>query len=196
MSAGWSIKDHKNQLRAQYKARRRELEPAQKAKMDAKIVAAFTSLVSYRYAETLLLYYPRADEVDIRPLITAALSAGKRVALPRCKNAGQMDFHFIESEKDLVPGTFGLTEPKESCPIFDFEKEGKGVLMVVPGLAFDCEGYRLGYGKGYYDRYLENRKITCAGLVYADFVTQHLPRGRFDLPVHFIVTEKGVALIA
>jgi 5-formyltetrahydrofolate cyclo-ligase len=195
MSAGWSIRDYKNHLRAQYKARRRALDPGKKAQMDEKIVTAFTALVSYRYAEILLLYYPRTDEVDIRPLITAALSAGKKVALPRCKNAGQMDFHFIESENDLAPGTFGLTEPKESCPIFDTDHQGKSVLMVVPGLSFDREGYRLGYGKGYYDRYLENRRITCAGLVYADFVTDRLPRGRFDLPVHFIVTEKGVTLI-
>ena len=67
--------------------------------------------------------------------------------------------------------------------------------MAVPGLSFDRGGYRLGYGKGYYDRYLEGREITTAGLVYADFVAQSLPRGRFDLPVHMIVTEKGVTLI-
>lgn len=195
MSAYFGIKEQKKQLRADYLARRRSLDPAQKAKMDEKIVAAFTSLISYRYADVLLLYYPRSDEVDIRPIITMALAAGKKVALPRCKNGGQMDFLFVESENDLAPGTFGLTEPKEDCPLFDPVQGSKGVLMAVPGLSFDRKGYRLGYGKGYYDRYLEDREITTAGLVYSDFVADRLPRGRFDLPVHFIVTEKGVTLI-
>ena len=162
--------------------------------MDQKIVSAFTSLVSYRYAEVLLLYYPRSDEIDIRPVITAALAAGKKVALPRCKNSRQMDFCFIQSESDLAPGMFGLMEPKEDCPLFDLTEENKGVLMALPGLAFDHEGYRLGYGRGYYDRYLDGQKITTAGLVYSDFVVRRLPHGRYDLPVHFIVTEKGVTL--
>ena len=106
-----------------------------------------------------------------------------------------MDFCFVTGESDLVAGSFGLMEPKEDCPLFDPRHPCKGVLMAVPGLSFDRGGYRLGYGKGYYDRYLEGREITTAGLVYADFVAQSLPRGRFDLPVHMIVTEKGVTLI-
>lgn len=195
MSAYFGIKDQKKQLRADYLARRRALEPDMKEKMDEKIVSVFTSLVSYRYAEILLLYYPRADEVDIRPLIAAALTAGKRVALPRCKSGGQMDFRFITGESDLTTGSFGLTEPKEDCPVFDPQHQRKGVLMAVPGLSFDRSGYRLGYGKGFYDRYLDGKEITTAGLVYADFMASRLPRGRFDLPVHMIVTEKGVTLI-
>ncbi len=195
MSAYWGIKEQKKQLRADYFALRRSLTPLHKAQMDQKIVSAFTSLVSYRYAEVLLLYYPRADEIDIRPVITAALAAGKKVALPRCKNGGLMDFCFIQSESDLAPGSFGLMEPKSDCPLFNLTKENKGVLMAVPGLAFDQEGYRLGYGRGYYDRYLDGQKITTAGLLYSDFVAEKLPHGRYDLPVHFIVTEKGVALI-
>lgn len=195
MSAYYGIKEQKKQLRADYFALRRSLDPLKKEQMDQKIVSAFTSLVSYRYAEVLLLYYPRPDEIDIRPVITAALAAGKKVALPRCKSGGQMDFRLIQSESDLTLGTFGLMEPKEDCPIFDLTEENKGVLMAVPGLAFDKEGYRLGYGRGYYDRYLDGQKITTAGLVYSDFVAHRLPHGRYDLPVHFIVTEKGVTLI-
>lgn len=195
MSAYFNIKEQKKKLRADYQARRRAMDPAVKAELDAKIVAAFTSLVSYRYAETLLLYYPRKDEVDIRPLIAAALAAGKKVALPRCKTDHQMDFFFVESENDLCSGAFGIMEPNESCLLFDPNTDSRGALMVIPGLSFDKEGYRLGYGKGYYDRYLEDRSFNTAGLVYSDFVERRLPHGRFDLPVRFLVTEKGVTLI-
>ncbi|MBQ8382004.1 MAG: 5-formyltetrahydrofolate cyclo-ligase [Clostridia bacterium] len=195
MSAHYNLKEQKKQLRAELLARRRSISADEKAQLDGKIVSVFTSLISYRFAEVLLLYYPRPDEIDTRPILAAALAAGKKVALPRTLADGRMDFHLIHAEDDLVPGTFGIPEPRESCPKFDPETAGRGVLMVVPGLSFDHSGYRLGYGKGYYDRYLENREIATAGLVYSDFVTPALPRGRYDLPVHFIVTEKGVTSI-
>lgn len=195
MSAYNSIKEQKKQLRADYAVRRAALDPVWKAQLDQRIAAAFTSLVSYRYADILLLYYPRPDEIDTRPILTAALAAGKRVALPRCRREGQMDFLFIESEKDLVPGKFAIPEPREDRPRFDPSTPGKGILMAVPGLAFDRRGYRLGYGKGYYDRYLAGLEITTAGLIYSDFVAKSLPHGHYDLPVHFIVTEKGVTLV-
>ncbi len=195
MSAYLSIKERKKLLRADILAERRALDPTVKAQMDTKIASAFTSLVSYRYAETLLLYYPRPDEIDVRPILAAALRSGKRVALPRTRESGRMEFRFIDGENRLIPGKFQIPEPDGDCPLFDPEAADKGVLMVVPGLAFDRSGYRLGYGKGYYDRYLENRRITTAGLIYSAFLTQNLPRGRYDLPVHFIVTEKGVTFV-
>ncbi|MBQ8287363.1 MAG: 5-formyltetrahydrofolate cyclo-ligase [Clostridia bacterium] len=195
MSAHYNLKEHKKQLRADLLARRRSISPDDKARLDGKIVSVFTSLISYRFAEVLLLYYPRPDEIDTRPILAAALAAGKKVAYPRTASDGRMDFHYIHTEDDLVPGAFGIPEPRESCPRFEPDTCGKGVLMAVPGLSFDHSGYRLGYGKGYYDRYLENREIATAGLVYSDFVTHTLPRGRYDLPVHFIVTEKGVTSI-
>lgn len=194
MSA-YNLKEHKKQLRADLLARRRALSPQEKAQMDQCIVSAITSLVSYRYAEILLLFYPRPDEIDTRPLFAAAIAAGKKVAFPRCLADGKMDFFFVESENDLVAGTYGIPEPSADRPRFDPDGGTKSVLMAVPGLAFDSNGYRLGYGKGYYDRYLEHRDITTAGLVYAEFVLPSLPKGRYDLPVHFIVTEKGVTLV-
>ena len=195
MSSYHTIKERKKLLRAEILAKRRAIDPARKAQMDEKIVTAFTSLVSYRFADIILLYYPRKDEIDVRPILSAALKAGKKVALPRTRDGGQMDFHFVDSESRLVPGAFRIPEPDGDCPIFDPETAEKGVLMLLPGLAFDRSGYWLGYGKGYYDRYLENRSITTAGLVYSEFLVPDLPRGRFDLPVHFIVTEKGVTFV-
>ena len=195
MSAHYNLREFKKQLRAEYLARRRALSAQEKTILDRKIVSTFTSLSSYRYADTLLLYYPRPDEIDTRPILAAALEAGKQVALPRTRENGQMDFHFIRSEADLTLGALRIPEPFEECPRFDPQISGKSVLMIVPGLSFDKNGYRLGYGKGYYDRYLEHCDITTAGLVYSDFLVDKLPRGHFDLPVHYIVTEKGVTSV-
>ena len=195
MSAHYNLKEIKKQLRAEYLARRRSLSPQQKASLDQRITTLFLSLTSYRYAETLLLYYPRPDEIDTRTILSAALSAGKKVALPCTNPDGTMVFRYISSEMDLVPGNFKIPEPSSDRPLFDPDADCAGVLMVVPALSFDRSGYRLGYGKGYYDRYLENRSIATAGLIYGDFVSPKLPRGRYDLPVRFLVTEKGVLCI-
>lgn len=189
------IREQKKQLRADCLAKRRALPADRKAQMDAQIAAAFLGLVSYRYAKTVLLYYPKSDEVNTRPIIEKALADGKQVALPRCRKDGIMDFFLIESENDLAPGAFGIPEPKEDCPLFDPAAQETGVLMALPGLAYDRLGYRLGYGRGYYDRYLEHRTIATAGLIYEELITDQLPRGKYDLPVHFIVSEKGVTLV-
>lgn len=190
------IREQKNQLRAKYRAKRQGMIPEDKEVCDKQICDAFLHLISYRYAKTILLYYPLPGEVDTRPILSRALADGKAVAFPRCHptDQGVMDFHFIQSEADLQEGSFGTMEPPAHLPLFDPAHHTGSVLMAVPGLAYDRSGYRLGYGKGYYDRYLAHREITTAGLIYADFVENALPRGKFDLPVHFVVTEKGVTL--
>ena len=66
---------------------------------------------------------------------------------------------------------------------------------MVPALAFDRHGYRLGYGKGFYDRYIDRKRMTAVGVIYSDCVEKDLPRGRYDLAVHFMVTEKGVMTV-
>lgn len=192
MSAHYNLKEIKKQLRAEHLARRRSLPADEKAARDQQITSLFVSLTSYRYAETLLLYYPRADEIDTLEILSVALAGGKRVALPCTNRDGTMIFRYISSENDLIPGNFNIPEPSPDCEPFDPDVAAKGTLMILPGLAFDRSGYRLGYGKGYYDRYLENRSIATAGLIYSDFVSPKLPRGRYDLPVQFLVTEKGV----
>ena len=188
------IRDQKIQLREIYYAKRQALAPEEKARRDRKICNAFLNLISYRYAKILLLYHPLFGEVDTRPIIARALADGKAVALPRCnlQKRGIMDFHFIQSEADLEEGAHGIMEPTPNLPKFDPDSQNTGVLMAVPALAYDQQGYRLGYGRGYYDRYLEHREFTTAGLIYSDCMEHSLPKNRFDLPVHFIITEKGV----
>ena len=186
------LRDEKNALRDQYKAKRSALSPENKADMDRKILDRVQALVSYRYVDTVLLYYPKPTEIDTLPLAKAALAAGKKVAFPVTGENGRMEFRLVENlDSDLIDGRFGIPEPAPSCPLF--EKNGRSsALILVPALAFDKEGYRLGYGKGYYDRYLEDFVVTSVGLVYYDFIADRLPRGRFDRAVDLLVTEKGV----
>ncbi len=188
------LRDEKNTLRDQYKAMRRALSPEEKAVMDRKITDRIRSMVSYRYVDTVLLYYPKPTEIDTLPLAKSALSAGKKVAFPVTQENGRMEFRLVENlDSDLIDGRFGIPEPAPTCPLFD--KRGRSsALILVPALAFDREGYRLGYGKGYYDRYLEDFIVTSVGLVYHDFIADRLPRGRFDQAVDLLVTEKGVKM--
>ena len=191
----YRLKEEKDALRKKYLAMREAISPEDKQKMDNRIMNLFTSLISYRYSDILLMYYPTRGEVDTRPLIRSALAAGKKVALPVCLSESEMDFYFIESEDDLEIGRFGIPAPKKECRKFDRESDTGGIIMTVPALAFDKKGFRLGYGRGYYDRYINELNATSVGFVYSSFLTDSLPRGRFDISVDLIVSEKGVKLV-
>lgn len=190
------LKEDKDALREAYRARRRAIEAAERAERDRRITQRVLGLISYRYAGTLLLYYPKDDEIDTRALAKAARAAGKRIAYPVTGDGGHMIFRVVDDpEGQMRPGRFGLPEPVPSCPAFDASDAGSA-LMIVPGLAFDTLGYRLGYGKGYYDRYLEQFPVLSVGLAYREFLTRSLPRGRYDRAVDLIVTERGVKTVA
>jgi len=178
-----------------YLEKRENMDPETKREMDNRIFKRFTSLISYRYSETLLLYYPIRGEVDTLPIISGALTAGKRVALPVCYDNGRMEFFLIKSTDDLDSGRFGIPTPKPDCEKLEKSAYPDRMVMVVPALAFDKEGYRLGYGKGYYDRYINELNVTSVGLVYSGFIADKLPRGRYDMSVDLLVSEKGVRLI-
>lgn len=192
------LRDEKNALRQQYKQMRRELAPQQKEQMDRKIEKRICSLISFRYAKTVLLYYPKSTEIDTLSIMEEALRQGKQVGFPVTQPGGKMDFRLVKDpDTQMVPGPFGVPEPRADCPLFDKEATGaaKDTLVLVPGLSFDKDGYRLGYGNGYYDRYLENFNATSIGLVYQDFLAGRLPRGRYDRCVDLLVTEKGVKFL-
>lgn len=191
----YRLREEKQELRRKYLAMRAAIPPEEKLKMDNRILNLFTSLISYRYADTILMYYPTKGEVDTRPLIRVAIEAGKKVALPVCYDDSRMDFYFIGSEDDLEIGKYGIPTPKKGCSVFDRDVDRGNIILTVPALAFDKAGYRLGYGKGYYDRYINELEATTVGFVYGDFIADKLPRGRFDISVDLIVSEKGVRLI-
>ncbi len=183
-------------LRKIYSEKREAIEQGRKKELDAKIIKRFMSLATYRYAHTLLMYYPVRSEIDIRELIVNALSDGKRVALPRCEETGSvMNFHYINSLDELSEGRFGIMEPSENSEMFSYDKLSGPCAVIIPALAYDKNGYRLGYGKGFYDRYFSNPGISKVGLIYSDFITDSLPHGRYDIAIDLLVSEKGVKIV-
>ena len=140
----------------------------------------------------ILMYSPKSDEVNILPIAERALADGKKIAFPRCiPESHDMEYHYITSLEDLKPGTYGLLEPTADLPVYD-RASTVPTACIVPALVYDKHGYRLGYGKGYYDRYLGKYIGSKVGMIYSDYIIDSLPRGRFDLSVDFIVTEKGL----
>ncbi len=188
----YEIRKRKNDIREKYKALRAAISPSDKALMDEKICNSFFSLATYRYADVILMYSPKADEVNILPIAECALADGKKIAFPRCiPESHDMEYHYITSLEDLKPGTYGLLEPTADLPVYD-RASTVPTACIVPALVYDKHGYRLGYGKGYYDRYLGKYIGSKVGMIYSDYIIDSLPRGRFDLSVDFIVTEKGL----
>lgn len=190
-----STKQEKELLRAELSAVRGALSKEQRAEADSRINARLSALVSYRFAPVLLFYYPAHSEADVRPALRAALKAGRKVALPLCdKNKpGAMTFRLIRSEEELSPGKFGVMEPSETTEQLPEELlKQKDAIAIVPALSFDKKGYRLGYGGGYYDRFLSYFAGTTVGICYASLLKEELPRGFFDRRVDLILTEQGV----
>lgn len=168
---------------------RRSLLRSDKQRMDFKIQSKVMNLWKFREVRTVLAYCSKPVEIDTKLLIERAMALGKTVAVPRCiPDTRDMDFYIIRSFSDLVPGAFGVMEPDpEKCEkLTDFEAS----VCIVPALVYDKEGYRLGYGKGYYDRFLSGYRGSCIGLAYSDWVKDSLPHGKFDRKVDIIVTEK------
>ena len=183
-------------MRENFIGLRRAMDREEKARRDAAICEAATSLVSFRYAEYVLLYASTDDEIDVYPLAAAAWEKGKKVAFPKCeKSTHTMDYHLVTSLEDLVPDAYGIREPSAPLPVFDPEKESGSAVCFVPGLVYDRSGYRLGYGKGFYDRYLSAFSGCKIGVVYSDFIQNSVPRGRYDVTVDILLTEKGVKKI-
>lgn len=177
----------KSALRARFAEMRKGLSKEYRHKMDIEIESRLLCSEEYSGADMILTYVSVNDEPDTLGLIHAAFANGKKVAVPKCTEGNNMDFYFIKSADDLIKGKYGLLEPdvkkcKKASPT---EKS----LCVVPALSFDAEGYRLGKGGGYYDRFLKDFKGRSAGFCYNSFLRLSLPKEAFDVPVDIIVTE-------
>ncbi len=185
------IRALKMRLREEYRAKRTSLTPEEKQRRDRIIAQTVRSLWQYRNNDSLLVYVSTPIEVDTRAIIEQALEDGKRVAVPRCiPQTRNMEFYYIRSLADLEPGTFGVMEPP---PISEhLVKDLSKGLCIIPAFCYDFSGYRLGYGKGYYDRFLARFGGNMIGICYSDCIRRRLPHGRFDRAVELIVTENFI----
>lgn len=128
-------------------------------------------------ADTLLLYYPLKDEIDIKPLY----SLDKKIFLPVIENNEML---FRRYDGDLKKGKFGIMEPTG-----EYYTIGSNDLMIVPAVAYDRDGYRLGRGKGFYDRFLADKKIKTIGVVSKLRIVSDVFREANDIKVDFIITD-------
>lgn len=186
-----NIKELKIRLRAQYRQIRETMDPAEKAKMDAEIAGRIWAMREYRQAQTFFTYVSKPIEVDTVQLILRAIEDGKTVVVPRCvPGTYDMEFYRIASMEELEKGSFGVLEPvPDRCEKWTDFSQG---FCIVPGLCFDSHGYRLGYGKGYYDRFLSGFEGYKAGICYSSCIQWNLPHGYYDRPVDVLVTEKYI----
>ena len=176
----------KSELRRFYREKRKNL--SDKETKDRQICECFLNSQLYKNARTLLCYAALKDEINTDSIIEKALEDGKRVALPRCSDLnGNMEFYYIKSLSELSCGSFGIREPDpDTCEkVQDFSD----CVCLVPALSFDESGYRLGYGKGYYDRFIKKFIIISVGLCYNEFLRDTLPVEMHDEAVDYIATE-------
>lgn len=187
------LREYKGNLRKKNRAWRLALDPEKKKTSDFGIAQNVRRLYQYKSADTVLVYVSTPIEVSTVDIIKNAWKDGKKVAVPRCiKGTRRMQFYYITSFDDLEEGSFSLMEPKEILPkVLSFD----GCLMLLPAFAVDRNGYRLGYGMGYYDRFLAKYDGSTACICYSENVCGNMHHGRFDRPVDVIVTEKFIKTV-
>lgn len=175
--------------------RRRDALPAPTIASHSNAIASHVlNLPAYDQARTLMAYWSVGSEVVTHHLIRAALSQGKRVCLPLALPAEKRLVPCLvrDPATDLRPGVYDIPEPDpERCPALS---PAELDLVFVPGLAFDRRGHRLGYGQGWYDRFLASLPASAAlvGLAFDAQAVDRLAVESWDVPVHLVVTEEGV----
>ncbi len=138
-------------------------------------------------AKTVFLYLSFGTEVETLSLAAALIERGKRVAVPLCDTkTRRMQAVLLPAMTCLREGSYGILEPDVDAKAIPQEEIE---VILVPALAFDKAGYRLGYGGGYYDKFLEGFSGRTIGLAFLDCVTDSLPREEFDKPVDEVITE-------
>jgi 5-formyltetrahydrofolate cyclo-ligase len=181
----------KRELRTQMRNRRAKLTNEQKQQMNGEILRNILSLEAYKNTAILFSYVPLKNEVDTITLIETALKDGKKVAVPRCiEDKPLIEFYYIGDMSELDHGSYGIMEPLSDPEKLCTSLDG---FCVLPGLAFDRAGTRLGYGKGYYDRFLQSFNGITAGVCFSTLLSgKPLPTGRFDVPADIVVTDKEI----
>ena len=182
------MKEQKKLLRRELLAARRAITESERNAADIKLAELFLSLDEYKRADTVLLYASYAEEIDTYRIARAALADGKRIAYPRCNPDRTMDFYICRPD-ELTAGFKGIPEPPQSAE--RFIKSDRAVCL-LPALAVDRRGFRLGYGGGFYDRFLTDFRGTTVVPVRDGSLFDSLPREEFDIPASITVTQKEV----
>ncbi len=184
----------KNAIRAMIKEKKAALTPAFVRAYSRRVTKLFTAQPFYRDAQVLYAYLTFNEELRTEYLIRRAWADGKRVAVPRVLGKGVMEFYYIDSFDGFVTSAFGVPEPPEDPEKLADERD---VLLLMPGLAFDRAHDRVGYGGGFYDRYIERyaakgTRFFKPALAYDFQIVDDIPANEFDIKVDAVLTADKI----
>ena len=178
----------KEYLRDYFSEKRSQLceDIDRKNALDSEIQVRLIVSPEYRAAKRILVYMALPFEISTSMIIHAALANNKIVALPVCVENGGMVFRQVTDIAELRPGAFGILEPDDSCPEIEADEND---LCVCPAMCSDMRGYRLGYGGGYYDRFLKSFNGVKAALCYSESVIPSIDTDDHDIRMDVIHTD-------
>lgn len=179
----------KNNLRHKYLLARNNLPKEEVKRASNVIFDKVLKTNEFLACRNVLLYASYNNEVITYSFFKSALRNGKNVYFPKCYDDFNMRFYKADSIDDLNVGMYGIYEPDECCEEYINSEDS---LCIVPGICFDKKRYRLGYGKGYYDRFLCGFKGKTIGVVIDEFVVDELPVFYTDLKIDMIITDKNI----
>ncbi len=181
------------ELRLKYKGLRDALDPQERARKTLEIAKRLAALEAFKAASQALFYVSTGSEVDTAPLRSMARELGLSVSAPRSDTAAKrLVFYNLDSDLELEPGPFGIPQPKpDSGRVTDLTNKS---VVLVPGMVFDALGHRLGWGGGYYDRFLggDGAGLVSVGLAFDIQISDNLPQQPHDVALRWIVTESRV----
>lgn len=179
----------KDKKRSEMKAVLESLDHDYMADSDRRICEHILHSNLYIDAQTIFTFYPMGNEADISPVISHSLSTGKRLCIPKCFKSGKMEAREIKDLSDITYGYKGIPEAKDHCQAVDPDQLD---LVIVPCLAGNYKGNRLGYGGGYYDRYLANYKGATLLVFREKQKDKKIPVESHDIPTGYYVTESDI----
>ncbi len=179
----------KQALRAEIIARTKNLSPTYCREADEAICRWVVQSAVYEKAKTIFCYVGTEREIDTMRLIHIMMRDGKNVAVPLCTAKGVMEARRIEGMGDLVSGRYGILAPRLLCPVVPPEELD---LVIVPCCTGNAKGERLGYGGGYYDRFLPQTKCPTMLLCRHQLEREDIPLESHDVAMDYFVTERGV----
>ena len=169
-------------LRNKYKEIRKNI--LNKEEYDQVIFNKVINLEEYKQSDLILIYVSLKDEVDTIKLIEYSLEKGKKVAVPKCEG-NYMIFYYISSLEDLERGNFEILEPKIKEEVSDFNNS----ICIIPGVLFDKQNNRIGYGRGFYDRFLEKYTGIKIGLTYKECICDEIDIDENDIKMDIIIKD-------
>lgn len=180
--------EDKNVIREKANNIIRELSSKYKKDSSSVIVKKLINSDMYKDADVIFAFVGMENEIDTKPFIKIALSEGKKIGVPLCTGKGIMEVREITSLKDLKVGSYGILEPKKTCKLVN---KGSIDYAIIPCVACDLNGKRLGHGGGYYDRYLVGKNFHCTVICFDKLIMENIPVDSYDLIMDSVVTENN-----